>query len=114
MPGHKTYAKTPSQATILTLPLSEEGILHYPQFVLKEDEFAFHQRLREDVCNLLICRYILLLHCPLLHAVTDEAVLDFYVFQFVMKHRIVRELNATLVVTVNQGNFQLLIKQPHE
>jgi len=55
MLGHKAYAETPSQATILTLPLSEEGVLHHPQLVLEEDELAFHQSLCEDVCDLLIC-----------------------------------------------------------
>jgi hypothetical protein len=59
MPGNKAYAETPSKATILTLPLSEEGVLHHPQLVPEEDKLAFHQGLCEDVYNLLTCRYIL-------------------------------------------------------
>jgi hypothetical protein len=53
-----TYGNTCSELQTLTLPLNEEGIFHHSKLVFEPDEFAFDQRLGEDVCPLLLCRNI--------------------------------------------------------
>ena len=40
----------------LTLPLSEEVVLHDTQLILEEDEFCLLQCLSQNVCYLLLCR----------------------------------------------------------
>ena len=70
-------------------------------------ELHLGQRLGQHVRNLLICGNILKLHSSLLHHITDILVLDLYVLGLVMKHWILRQLYATLVVTINTSRIQL-------
>jgi hypothetical protein len=100
-----------SELQTLTLPLSEEGILHHSKLASEEDELALYQGLGEDVCQLLICRNILELDCSLQHHVPDEMVFDLNVLQIIMKHWILREFDKTLVIIVDQRRLKLLTKQ---
>jgi hypothetical protein len=63
-----------SELQTLTLPLSEEGILHHSKLVSEEDKLALDQWLAETFCQLLLCRNILELNYSLLHPVSNEVV----------------------------------------
>jgi hypothetical protein len=52
------------------------------------------------------CRHILSLHCPFLLTVHDEVKSDLNVFGFVMEHWIFRELDAALIVIVDDNSVQ--------
>jgi hypothetical protein len=103
-----------SELQTLTLPLSKEGILHHSKFVSEKDELALHQGLGESVCQLLICRNILEFDCSLQHHVPNEMVSDLDVLRLVVKHWILREFDATLAITMDQGRLKLLTKQSCE
>ena len=68
------------------------------------------QGLGENVCNLLINANILKLNCPSINPISNEVVFDLYVFRPVMKHWILREFDATLIVAVNDCRPQLMTK----
>ena len=99
----KTHRNHLSKVQILTLPLTEESVLHHSYLVSKIDMLAPWKRLRENVRHLLISRYILKLHCSLLNPITYEVIFDLYVFSPVMKYWILREFNATLLIAINHG-----------
>ena len=82
---------TPPQVLISTLPLTEEGVPHQAHLVSEEDMLAPWQGLGENICYLVICRYILQLNCPSLNPVTNEVVHDLNMLRLVMKHWILRE-----------------------
>ena len=103
-----------SELQTLTLPLSEEGILHHSKLVSKEDELSLDQGLGENVCQLLLCRNILNLNCSLLHYVPDEMVSNLNMLRPVVRHWILREFDATLVITVDHCRLKLLTKQSSE
>jgi hypothetical protein len=69
-----------------TLPLSEGDILHHTKLVPEVFKLHLRQRFGENVCNLLICGYVLELHCSLLYHVSDEVVFDLNMLQPVMKY----------------------------
>jgi hypothetical protein len=58
------------------LPLREGDILHHAKLVSEVFKLRSRQRLGENVCNLLICGYVLELHCSLLQHVSDEVIFD--------------------------------------
>ena len=62
----------------LTLPLTEESVLHHSHFVPEKYMLPSWQGLRENVCYLLICGYVLELYSSLLNIVFDEMVPDLY------------------------------------
>ena len=95
-----------------TLPPSEEGVLYHPQLLSKVHKLSLRQSFGEDVRNLLIYEDILELHSPSLNNVPNEVVLDLNVLGPVMKYWILREFDATLIITVNDCQVQLLIKYP--
>ena len=99
-----------SSGTKSTLPLTEEGVPHQAHLVSEEDMVAPWQGLGENICYLNICRYILQLNCPSLNSVTNEVVPDLNMLRLVMKHWILREFYATLIITMNQGRSHLLSK----
>jgi len=69
-----------------TLPPSEGDILRHSKLVSKLYKLHSRQRLGENVCNFVICGYVLELHYSLLHHVSDEVIFDLHVLQPVMKH----------------------------
>ena len=74
----------------------------------------FQEGLGKDINNLVIRRYVLQLHRSSLNPVSDEVVLDLDVLQLIMKHRILKELNATLIIAIDDRRSQLSTKQPHQ
>jgi hypothetical protein len=76
----------PLDATTLTFPLIEGGILNHSKSVLEVYKLRPGKRLSENVNNLLVCRNVLELHCSLLYHVTDVVVLDLDVLRHVMKN----------------------------
>jgi hypothetical protein len=94
-----------------TLLLTEEGVSHQAHLVSEVDMFAPWQGLGENICNLVVCRYILQLNCASLNPITNEVVPDLNVLRSVMKHWSLREFYATLIITVNDGRWHLQTKQ---
>jgi hypothetical protein len=48
------------------------------------------------------------------HPISDEVVYDLNVLRPVVKHWILQEFDATLVIAVDQGWLKLLTKQSYE
>jgi hypothetical protein len=101
---------TPPKVHKSTLPLTEEGVPHQAHLVFEKDMFAPWQGLGENICNLIICRNVLKLNDPSLNPISDEVVSDLNMLRPVMKHWILREFYATLIITMNQGRSHLLSK----
>ena len=97
-----------------TLPLTEEVVLHHTQLVSEMNKLVSSKRLHRDIYNLLIRRNVLQCHSSSLNIITDEMVPDLNVLRPVMKHWILRELNATMIVAVDHRRPKLLIKQIYQ
>jgi hypothetical protein len=93
-----------------TLPLTEESVLHHSLLVSEVDMLSPWKKLRENVYNFLICRYVLKLNCPSPNPFTDEVVYDLYVLGPVMKYWILIEFDTTLIIKVNHYRSQLMTK----
>jgi hypothetical protein len=65
----------------------------------------------EDICNLLVCRKVLHMYCFPLHDISDIMVFDLNVFRFIVKHKILRELHTTLVISMDNDGIHLMSKQ---
>ena len=87
-----------------------ERVLDHPHLLSEVSEFNLTQSLCEDICHLFPCRSVSQLYCSPLDIVPDEVVPNVNVFRLVMKHRIFRELNATLIIAHNPGRFYLLLE----
>jgi hypothetical protein len=73
-------------------------------------ELHLGKRFGEDICNLLMGRKVLQVYCFPLHHVSDIMIFYLNVFQSVMKHKVLRELHTTMVITKNNGRIHLMIK----
>ena len=93
---------------ISTFPLTEESVFHHSHLVSEMNMLPSSQRIRENICYLLISRNVLQLYNSSLNIVFDEVVFDLNVFRPVMKHWILRELDATMIIIVNDSRPQLL------
>ena len=71
------------------------------------------QRLRENVSYLLIYRNILQLFNPSLNIIFDKVISNLYMLRPIMKYRILKELNATLIIILYNCGTRLHIKQIH-
>ena len=74
----------------------------------------FREGLGKDISNLVISRYILQLHCSSLNPITDEVIPDLNVLWPIVKHWIIIELNATLIIAINDSRSKMSTKQPHQ
>jgi hypothetical protein len=101
-------------ATFSTLPLSEEGILSQPHLISELFKLFSAQCLGKNVCHLLVSVYVVKPHDSSLYTIPDEVIPDVNVLAMIMKHQILRELDATLIVTVNHSSFYLLPEQTQE
>ena len=90
---------------ISTLPLSEEGILSQPHLISEIFKLLSVQCLGENICHLLISLYVIKPYDSSLYTISDEMIPDIDVLATIMKHWILGEFDATLIVTVNQSNF---------
>jgi hypothetical protein len=79
---------------ISTLPLSEEGILSQPHLISELFKLLFVQCLGENICHLLITLYVIKPHGSSLYTIPDEMILDIDGLATIMKHRILKELDA--------------------
>jgi hypothetical protein len=98
----------------LTFPLTEESVTHHSKLVPEKYKLASSQCFGEYVCNLLLCRYALYLHSSSLNIVMDEVIMNIDMLRPVMKKWILREFDATLIITVNHGRPQLHTEQSHQ
>ena len=74
----------------------------------------FREGLGKDISYLVSSRYILQLYCSSLNLVLDEVVPDLDVLRPIMKHGILKELDATLIIAIDDRWSQLSTKQPHQ
>ena len=74
----------------------------------------FREGLGKDISYLVISRYILQLYRSSLYPVSDEVVHDLDVLQPIMKHGILKELDATLIIAIYDSRSQLSTKQAHQ
>ena len=81
-----------------------------PSLSLKLPKLHPGQRLGQYVRDLLICSNVMKLHSSLLHHVTNVLVFDLNMLGFIVKHQILRELDATLIITIYTSSLQLEIK----
>ena len=63
-------------------------------------EFSPGERLRQNVCILILRRNVLKQHDLPLHTISDMMIPDINMFRSIMKHRINPEFNATLIITM--------------
>jgi hypothetical protein len=82
---------------ISTLPLSEEGILFQLHLISELFKLLSAQCLGENICHLLISLYVIKPHGSSLHTILDEMIPDIDVLATIMKHWILKELDATLI-----------------
>ena len=94
-----------------TLPLSEGDILNHPKLVPEVDELRPRQRLGHNVCNLLICRYVLESNNSSLHHVLDEGISDLNMLRPVMENWIFRKIDTTLIITRSSQASDQIIQQ---
>jgi hypothetical protein len=45
-----------------------------------------------------------------LHNIYDIMIFDFNVFQFIVKHKILREIHTTLVIIMDNGGIHIMFK----
>jgi hypothetical protein len=92
-------------ATFSTLPLSEEGILSQPHLIYELFKLLFARCLGENICHLLISLYVIKPHSSSLYTISDEVIPDIDVLAMIMKHSILKEIDAPLIVTMNHNSF---------
>ena len=86
-----------------SLPLARD----HSKLVSEVLKLHLGQRLGQHIRDLLIYDSVLELHSSLLHHIMDILVFDLYLLGLVMKHWILRQLYATLVVTINTSLIHL-------
>ena len=98
----------------LTLPLTEENVLHHSHLVPEKCMLPSQQGLRENVRYLLISGYVLKLYKSSLNTISNEVVPNLYMLLPMVKHWILREFYATMIITVNHHCSQPLTKQTNQ
>jgi hypothetical protein len=93
------------------LPFNRGSNLHEPQLVSQACKLYLGQRLRQNICSLLINGDVLENHFYPLDFITKKINLDLNVFQPVMEHRVLLELHTDLIITIYHGRIKHLIKQ---
>jgi hypothetical protein len=63
------------------------------------------QCLGKNVCHLFISLCVIKPRGSSPYTILDEVISDIDVLATIMKHRILRELDATMIVTVNHNSF---------
>jgi hypothetical protein len=92
---------TPSQLGRYSLP---------SQSLTEVLELHLGKRFGENIYNPLMCRKVLHVYYFPLHHVSDIMIFYLNVFRSIMKHRVLRELHTTLVITMNNNSIHLIIK----
>ena len=73
--------------------------MHNSKLVLEVLKLHSHQRLGQNIGNMLLHRHTLELQCSSLHHILYIVILDLNVLRLVMEHRALRQLHTSLVVT---------------
>ena len=94
--------------------LSKVLFQHHPYQVSEVLMLPFREGLGKDISDLVISRNILQLHRSSLNLFSDEVVPDLNVLRPTVKHQILRELNATLIIAIDYSQSKLPTKQPHQ
>jgi len=94
-----------------TLPLNKRVILSNTKLVLKVHKLCQGQSLGQNICGLFCRQNILNIENVLMHHVPNIVVSHLNVFQSVMKHRILKDLYTSLVITMDDFGFQLGTEQ---
>ena len=97
--------------TKLTLPLTEESVGHNSHHAPEANMLALRHGLGENICHLVISRHICQSNCTSLNPVSDKMVPDLDMLRPVVKYRILREFDTTLIITIDRSRPQLLTKQ---
>ena len=96
---------------ISTLHLNKKGIILHPSIIFK---FTPGERLRQNSFILIFRRNVLKQHYPSLHTISEMMVPDIYMLGPIMKHKINREFNATLIITTKHCLIHLRTKQTNQ
>ena len=91
------YTTTPSESGSYPFLLLE-WILDHPHLLSEVDKLSLPQSFRENVCHLFSCWSVMQLNSSTLYTVPDEVTPDVNMFRLIMKHKIFRELDATLII----------------
>jgi hypothetical protein len=102
--GYKILTKLPivgqdTTVSSTSLPLSREVLSDYTKLVSKVLKLYKIQRLGQHIYNLLTYANILELYDSHMHHITNVVILDLFVLQLVMEHRVLCHLNVALVIT---------------
>ena len=77
-------------------------------------EFSPGERLRQNICITIFCGNVLKQHDPSLRTISEMMVPDIYMLGPIMKHKINREFNATLIIIKNHCRIHLGTKQTNQ
>jgi hypothetical protein len=97
--------RRPSKLYFSTPPLNEEGILNQPHLIFELHKLLFAKCLGEYICHLIICLYVLEPHNSLLYIISYKVIADVNMLATIMKHVILREPDATLIITMYHGSL---------
>ena len=89
-----------------SLPLTRD----HSKLVSEVLKLHLGQQLGQHIRDLLIRSNLLKLHSSLLHHIANVLIFDLYMLGFIVKHWILEQLNATLIVTINTSSIHLYIK----
>ena len=96
---HCIRVATLSASVLLSLPfLLLKWVLYHPHLFPKVVKLCPSKGLGEDVCHLFSCSSVAQLYSSLLDTVPDKVTLDINVLQPIMKHWILKDLDATLII----------------
>jgi hypothetical protein len=82
-----------------SLPLLRDILSENTKLVLEVLKLHMRQRLGQHICNLLICANILEFYSSPLPHITNVVILDLYVLQIILEHKVLHHLYATLFIT---------------
>ena len=97
---------SPELSLSSSLPLARD----HTKLVSEVHKLHLGQLLGQHIRDLLICGNVLELHNSLLHHIANVLIFDLNMLGFIVKHRILREFDATLIITVYRGRPQLSTK----
>ena len=96
---HCIRTATPSASVFLSPPfLLLKRVLYHPHLFPEVIKLCPSKGLGEDVRHLFSCRSVTILYSSLLDTVSDKVISDINMLWPIMKHWILRELDATLII----------------
>ena len=80
-------------------------ILYHPHLLPEINKLSTSKSLGKDVCRLFSCRSVAQLYSFSLETVSDKVTSNINVLWLIMKYWILRELDATLIITHDAGRL---------